>query len=73
MLIVLLGVFGLAGFGILMEAEVYDATGGIRLLFFGRTAIAGITPGARLRITGRVGEYKGHLALANPRYELIGG
>jgi hypothetical protein len=24
-----------------------------------------------LRATGRVGEYKGHLAIANPSYELI--
>jgi len=53
-----------------LEAQVFDETGGIRLLFFGRTAIAGITPGARIRAWGRAGEYKGHLALANPRYEL---
>lgn len=33
--------------------------------------IAGINPGTILRASGRVGEYKGHLALANPRYELI--
>jgi len=54
-----------------LEAQVFDDTGGIRLLFFGRTAIAGIVPGARLRASGRIGEYKGHLALANPRYELL--
>jgi amino acid transporter len=55
-----------------LEVQVFDSTGGIRLLFFGRTAISGIAPGTRIRATGRVGEYKGHLALANPRYELIG-
>jgi amino acid transporter len=54
-----------------LEAQVFDGTGGIRLLFFGRTQIPGITPGAVIRATGRVGEYKGHLALANPRYELV--
>ncbi len=54
-----------------LEAQVYDSTGGVRLLFFGRTQIPGIQPGAVVRATGRVGEYKGHLALANPRYELI--
>lgn len=43
----------------------------VRLLFFGRTRIPGIKPGTILRASGRVGEYKGHLALANPRYELI--
>ncbi|HEX2903341.1 MAG TPA: amino acid permease [Jatrophihabitans sp.] len=54
-----------------LEAQVFDGTGGLRLLFFGRAAIPGIEPGRLLRATGRVGEYKGHLALANPRYELI--
>ncbi|HEU5271760.1 MAG TPA: amino acid permease [Jatrophihabitans sp.] len=54
-----------------LEAQVFDDTGGIRLLFFGRTRIPGIDPGALVRVTGTVGEYKGHLALANPRYELL--
>ncbi|MCW2523293.1 MAG: amino acid permease [Frankiales bacterium] len=54
-----------------LEAQVFDDTGGIRLLFFGRTQIPGIEPGAIVRATGRIGEYKGHLALANPRYELL--
>jgi amino acid transporter len=55
-----------------LEVQVFDETGGIRLLFFGRTRIAGIAPGTILRATGRIAEYKGHLALANPRYELVG-
>jgi amino acid transporter len=54
-----------------LEAQVFDSTGGVRLLFFGRTQIPGIEPGRLLRASGRVGEYKGHLALANPRYELL--
>jgi hypothetical protein len=54
-----------------LEAQVFDDTGGVRLLFFGRTRIPGIVPGAVVRATGTVGEYKGHLALANPRYELL--
>jgi hypothetical protein len=54
-----------------LEVQVFDETGGIQLLFFGRTAIAGIIPGARIHARGRVGEYKGHLALANPRYDLL--
>ena len=54
-----------------LEAQLFDDTGGVRLLFFGRTRIPGIEPGAVLRASGSVGEYKGHLALANPRYELI--
>ena len=53
-----------------LEVQVFDETGGVRLLFFGRTRIAGLEPGALLRATGMVGKYKGHLALANPRYEI---
>jgi amino acid transporter len=54
-----------------LEAQVFDETGGMRLLFFGRTRIPGIEPGSTVRVSGTVGEYKGHLALANPRYELL--
>jgi len=54
-----------------LEAQVFDETGGLRLLFFGRTRIPGIEPGSLVRVSGTVGEYKGHLALANPRYELL--
>jgi amino acid transporter len=54
-----------------LEAQVFDSTGGMRLLFFGRTRIPGIEPGSVVRVSGTVGEYKGHLALANPRYELL--
>jgi RecG-like helicase len=54
-----------------LEVHVFDDTGGLRLLFYGRTAIPGLVPGARVRASGRVGEFKGHLALANPRYELL--
>jgi amino acid transporter len=56
-----------------LEVQVFDRTGGVRLLFFGRTSIPGLTPGTVLRASGRVAEYKGHLALANPSYELIPG
>lgn len=54
-----------------LEVQLFDTSGGVRLLFFGRTAIAGIKPGTVLRAHGRIGDYKGHLALANPRYELL--
>jgi hypothetical protein len=54
-----------------LEAQVFDESGGLRLLFFGRTRIPGIEPGAKVRVSGTVGEYKGHLAVANPRYELL--
>jgi hypothetical protein len=54
-----------------LEAHIFDDSGGLRLIFMGRTTIAGIVPGARIRATGRVGEFDGRLGLANPRYELV--
>jgi amino acid transporter len=54
-----------------LEAQLFDDTGGVRLVFMGRTHIPGIVPGAVLRASGLVGQYKGHLALTNPRYELL--
>ena len=54
-----------------LEAQLFDDTGGVRLLFMGRTSIPGIEPGTWVRARGTIGEYKGHLALANPTYELV--
>jgi amino acid transporter len=54
-----------------LEVDLFDETGGIRLLFFGRTRVPGLVPGARIRACGRVGEYRGRLAIANPIYELL--
>jgi amino acid transporter len=54
-----------------LEVQIFDETGGLRLLFMGRTQIPGVTCGTVLRATGRVGEFRGHLAIANPKYELI--
>ena len=54
-----------------LEAHIFDETGGLPLLFLGRTTIAGIEPGVTIRASGRVGEFKGRLGMANPRYELL--
>ncbi|HJQ00013.1 MAG TPA: amino acid permease [Jatrophihabitans sp.] len=54
-----------------LEVQIFDETGGVRLLFMGRTQIPGLRCGAVIRATGRVGEYRGHLAIANPIYELV--
>jgi amino acid transporter len=54
-----------------LEAELYDETGGITLVFLGRRAIPGIEPGARMRVTGMVGEMEGYLAMSNPSYVLL--
>lgn len=54
-----------------LEAELYDGTGTITLLWLGRRKIAGITPGRALQVSGRIGNFDGHRVLYNPRYELL--
>jgi hypothetical protein len=53
-----------------LEAELFDGSGAIELVWLGRRRIVGIEPGRRLKVTGRVGVHDGHLAIYNPRYEL---
>jgi hypothetical protein len=54
-----------------LKAELCDESGGLTLLFYGRRSIPGIEPGTVLRAEGRVGEYKGHIAMSNPMYRLL--
>ena len=62
-----------AAMGRSLEVQIFDETGGLRLLFVGRTRIPGVDCGALVRATGRVGKVRGHLAIANPAYELLAG
>lgn len=54
-----------------LEAELFDGSGTLTLMWLGRRSIAGITPGRKLHATGRVVDVNGHLAMYNPRYTLI--
>jgi RecG-like helicase len=54
-----------------LEVELWDESGGVLLVFYGRRSIPGIETGAHLTATGTVGERNGKLAIANPVYELI--
>ncbi|MBC7290966.1 MAG: OB-fold nucleic acid binding domain-containing protein [Actinotalea sp.] len=54
-----------------LEAELYDGTGALRLVWLGRREIPGIHPGRRLRVTGMVSEDGGTATMYNPRYELL--
>ncbi|MGN6636264.1 MAG: OB-fold nucleic acid binding domain-containing protein, partial [Oryzihumus sp.] len=54
-----------------LRCELVDESGGVTLLFYGRRAIPGIEPGATVQVEGRVGDYRGHLAMANPIYRLL--
>ncbi len=55
-----------------LEAELYDGSAAIELVWLGRRRIAGIEPGRRLVARGRVGVHDGRLAIYNPWYELQG-
>lgn len=54
-----------------LEAELYDGTGSLRVVWLGRREIPGVRPGRRLRVTGTVCEEGGSPTVYNPRYELV--
>ncbi|MEZ5117018.1 MAG: OB-fold nucleic acid binding domain-containing protein [Candidatus Nanopelagicales bacterium] len=53
-----------------LEAELYDGSGTIRLIWLGRRRIGGIEPGRTLVATGRVTCHEDEPMMFNPRYEL---
>ncbi len=53
-----------------MEADLWDGTGTITLVWLGRRHIPGIEPGRRIVVHGRVAELKGERTIFNPVYEL---
>jgi hypothetical protein len=54
-----------------LEAELYDGTATLTLIWLGRRRIAGIGPGRAVEVSGRIGEHDGQRVLYNPRYELL--
>jgi hypothetical protein len=54
-----------------LEAELYDGTATLTLLWLGRRRIAGIFPGRAIRVTGRIGVHGGVRTIYNPRYDLL--
>jgi hypothetical protein len=54
-----------------LEAELYDGTGSITVIWLGRRQITGVNPGRSLEIQGRVGRHDGQRIMYNPRYELM--
>lgn len=53
-----------------LEAELFDGTEVITLVWLGRRRITGIGPGRTLRVEGRIGQQDGVRLMFNPRYEL---
>ena len=58
-----------------LEAELYDGTGTVTLVWLGRRRIRGIDPGRSLVARGRLTRREGKVTLFNPEYELrvVGG
>lgn len=54
-----------------LEADLFDGTGHLRLVFLGRRSIAGIEPGRRMIATGRINKTGDRLTMYNPRYQLL--
>ena len=54
------------------ECTVADATGALTAMFYGRTHIPGVEPGARIRLAGKVFMGEGGPAMINPAYQLLG-
>ena len=53
-----------------MEADLWDGTGNVTLVWLGRRDIPGISPGRRIVVHGRVARINGELTMYNPVYEL---
>lgn len=53
-----------------LEAELFDGTEGVTLVWLGRRRIPGIEPGRTIKAQGRIAMRDGHKVLYNPYYEL---
>lgn len=53
-----------------LEAELFDGTDGVTLVWMGRRRIPGIEPGRTVRASGRVALRDGRKVIYNPYYEL---
>lgn len=55
-----------------VQAEFFDGTDPVTLVWIGRRRIPGIEPGKTLMVRGRVGDRDGQKVIFNPYYELRG-
>jgi hypothetical protein len=53
-----------------LEADLYDGSDVVTLVFLGRRSIAGIEPGRQLTARGRIAIRDGRKVIYNPFYEL---
>jgi hypothetical protein len=53
-----------------LEAELYDGSDCVTLIWLGRRKIEGVAAGRQLKAFGRIGMRGGERVVYNPRYEL---
>ena len=53
-----------------LEAELYDGSGTVSLVWLGRRRVPGIEPGRVIVADGRITYHQGGPVIYNPRYEL---
>ena len=53
-----------------LQAELWDGSGSVDVIWIGRRRIAGIEPGRVIRAEGRITQRDGRRVMFNPRYEL---
>jgi hypothetical protein len=53
-----------------LEAELYDGSDCVSLIWLGRRKIEGVAAGRHLKAYGRIGMRNGNRVIYNPRYEL---
>jgi amino acid transporter len=61
------------GTSLTMEADLWDGTGSVTLIWLGRRDIPGIRPGRRITVHGRVAQVKDERTIYNPSYQLQAG
>jgi amino acid transporter len=55
-----------------LECLIDDGSGTLLAVFLGRRALAGVTVGTRIELTGTAGVHQHRLAILNPSYRLLG-
>ena len=55
----------------MLEADLFDGSGSIRLVWMGHRKIRGISPGTKMAVTGRLLHHEGQLTMFNPNYAVI--
>jgi len=56
-----------------LQAELWDGTGSVSVVFLGRRSIPGISPGRAVKVRGRITTVRGQRVIYNPIYELRPG